>query len=159
VGAGFVATFVVSAFLARFRFPYRDDWDWLAWRLSGPVTLERLLVPHNEHLIPLPRLILALQFWLEKSRSDVMFAVSLIAILATAALVANEARKHDWLSSASRHIAVGFGLALLLLNWQLQSVVFAAAIAFPLVELCAVAAIVCILNASDSVTRGPWWLP
>ena len=128
LGACFAATFVAAAFLARFRVPYRDDWDWIAWRLDGPITLRRLLIPHNEHLIPLPRLILAAQFSLEKSRNDLMFAACLGALLGTSALVLNEARKHPWPSNADRLIAIGAGLALLLFNWQLQSVVFVTSI-------------------------------
>ena len=60
-GLLFLVSFVVFAIWGRFPVPYRDDWDWLNFHLTSSVTFSSLFVPHNEHMIPLPRLIFAAQ--------------------------------------------------------------------------------------------------
>jgi hypothetical protein len=149
LGVLFAITFVVAAFLARFRIPYRDDWDWIAWWLDAPVTFARLLMPSNEHLVPLPRFILSLDLWLEHTRNGLPFALALLALVGTAALFLNEIRRHDWSTRRDRTMAAGVALALLFFTWQLQTVAELAAMGYAIVEVFGVAAIACALTATD----------
>ena len=142
----FAVSFVVAVFAARTPYPYRDDWDWLAWRLDSPLSLSRFLSLHNEHLPLIPRLIFVVQFWIEKSRHDVMAVAALIEQLLVVAIIVNEARRHAWPSNVERTIAVAAGMSLLFFSWQLQSMLFATTITFPLVELFAVLTILCVVN-------------
>lgn len=157
LGFVFAVSFVIAVFVARSPYPYRDDWDWLAWRLGGPVSLDRLLSLHNEHVPLLPRLIFLAQFWIEKSRGDVMAGAALVEMLIVGALVFNETRRHAWPSRTERAIAIGAAMSILCFNWQLQSLLFATTITFPLVEMLALIAIVCAINATSAASSRRAW--
>src|SRR5438132_3808749 len=92
-GLAFLLSFIFLCVWARFPVPYRDDWDWLLWILNRPLSFRTMFEPHNEHLIPLPRLLAALQYRLFGSDTRVVFAVALIAQLAVGWLMWLEIRR------------------------------------------------------------------
>ena len=62
LGLAVLAVFIFFSIAARFTVPYRDDWDWLNAILTTPMSLRGLFTPHNEHVIPLARIIHAWQY-------------------------------------------------------------------------------------------------
>jgi hypothetical protein len=50
-------TFVFFGIRARFPILH-DDWDWMLAILTQPLSLRTVFQPHNEHLIPLPPVLL-----------------------------------------------------------------------------------------------------
>jgi hypothetical protein len=147
VGLVFALSFFAFAAWARYDIPYRDDWDWLQLLLSGPPTFAKLFTPHNEHLIPLPRLLFSLQYAVGGAGGRLLFAVALLSLSTEAFAFWREIRKR-WPGEASLFV---FGAAAVLLfsTFQLQSFVFVATAAFPLVQAAAVMAIVTALDASE----------
>lgn len=157
IGAATAASFVFFAWIARFPVPYRDDWDWLAWVLGGPVTLARLLQRHNEHLIPLPRLLAWVQYRLAGANGHLFFWLALAAQAAIVGLVLREIARRwpDETHRSTREAAYGASLVLLCFSWQLQSIVFAAATIFPFVQAFAIVSIVALVDASESPRPRP----
>ena len=74
--AGLVAAAsgILLGLFARLPVPYRDDWAMLLWLMADPGPAA-YFIPHNEHVIPLTRLIFAAQYHLEGS-SGYTIAVS-----------------------------------------------------------------------------------
>jgi hypothetical protein len=149
IGLLFLASFLFFAVRARFPIPYRDDWDWLGWLLTRPLTLRTLFEPHNEHMIPLPRLLVALQYGLEGSGTHFVFAIALAAQLALAWMFLREIGRRFPENPPMRRFALGVVAVCLFFTHQLQSFVFMAAVLFPLVQTFAVVAFVCALNATE----------
>jgi hypothetical protein len=153
VGLIFVATFVAFGAWARLPVPYRDDWDWLLARLAGPVSLRSLFNPHNEHLIPLPRLLFAVQYRLEGGDGYLLFATALLSQLITGFVVWRETRRRWSDADIVRAFVTGVACVFLFFTFQLQSFVFPAAVLFPLVQMFATVAFACTLTAGES----PGW--
>jgi hypothetical protein len=149
LGLAFVVSFVFFCIWARFPILYRDDWEWLGWMLTQPPTLRTIFTPHNEHLIPLPRLLVALQYRLAGSDTRLMFAVALASQLAVGWLFWREIRRRWPDDRTMRAFVFGAAAVCLFFSHQLQSIVFMAAVLFPLVEAFAVASVVAALNASE----------
>src|SRR4029079_13000508 len=105
----------------------------------------------------LPRLIFLLQFAIEKSGNHVARAISLASFLGAASLMLNEARRQCGPSTAARAVAIGVGASLLFFAWQLQSMLLANAVGFPLVELFAIIAMVCVLNETEASAHDRAW--
>ena len=149
IGLLFAGSALWFAFSARLPLPYRDDWDWYRWLLTA-TSPASYLVPHNEHVIPIARLLLRLQYGIEGSSGYTMLLAALASIAIIAVLTLGEIRRR-WPDDAEmQRWAGGVSLVLLCFAWQLQSVVFSAAVIFPLVQVFAAAAIVCLLNAGES---------
>lgn len=157
LGLIFLGTFLFFAVRARFPIPYRDDWDWLGWLLTRPLTLRTLFEPHNEHMIPLPRLLVALQYRLEGSGTHLVFAVALAAQLALAWMFLHEIARRWPDDRVTRYFAFGVTAVCLFFTHQLQSFVFMAAVLFPLVQTFAVMAVVCALNATEPGANRTLW--
>jgi hypothetical protein len=139
-GLVFVASFVAFAIWGRFPIPYRDDWDWLYAYLTQPFTLSAQFEPHNEHLIPLARLLFAAQYSIEGLDFRFSFVVALAAQLLIGWVFWRQVRARWRNDAPMRWFAWGLAAVCLFLTYQLQSVVFVAAILFPLVQLFAVIA-------------------
>lgn len=154
IGLLVLASFLFFAFRARFPIPYRDDWDWLGWLLTRPLTLRTLFEPHNEHMIPLPRLLVELQYGLEGSGTHLVFVVALASQLALAWIFLSEIVRRFPADAFTREFAIGAVAVCLFFNHQLQSFVFMAAVLFPLVQTFAVMAIVYALNATEADQPG-----
>lgn len=152
------ASLVAFAWFARFPVPYRDDWDWLLWLFRGPKTLARFFEPHNEHMIPLPRLLMWLQYRLQGANGTLLCWVALASQATVAAIFVKEVRQR-WADAESRDTLVGVTLLAVCFAYQLQSLVFVAAALFPLVQALSAVAILCGVSASDPQAgqrRGPW---
>lgn len=70
--------------------PFGDDWDELRWTTGRfPITLSWLWTQHNEHRVPLSRLILTAAFWLSGHdfRAGCHVVLLMLATLAAALLV------------------------------------------------------------------------
>lgn len=147
------ATLAVFALVARFAVPYRDDWDWLNWVLVGPITLSRVLQPHNEHLIPLPRLLTWLSYNVGGAGGHLFFWIAVLAQTATLLLLVAESRRRWRETPILRQAVTGLLLVILTFAWQLQSLVFAAAVLFPMVQALAALAVAAAVTASDRVSR------
>jgi hypothetical protein len=158
IGLAFFLSFVLFAIRARFPVPYRDDWDWLAWLLTRPLTFRTIFEPHNEHMIPLPRLLAALQFWLEGSGSHLVFAVALASQFVLGWLFLREIARRWPGDRTARSFAIGATAVCLFFSHQLQSFVFMAAILFPLVQIFAVAAVAGALNGTEPGAKRTFWL-
>ena len=157
IGLLFLASFLFFAVRARFPIPYRDDWDWLGWLLTRPLTLKTLFEPHNEHMIPLPRLLVALQYRFEGSGTHLVFAVAVAAQLALAWMFLREIGRRWPADRGTRHFALGAVAVCLFFTHQLQSFVFMAAVLFPLVQTFAVMAMVCALTATEPGAKRTEW--
>ena len=157
IGLLVLVSFFFFAVRARFPVPYRDDWDWLGWLLTRPLTLRTLFEPHNEHMIPLPRLLVELQYLLEGSGTHLVFGVALASQLALAWMFLREIGRRFPHDAFTREFALGAAAVCLFFNHQLQSFVFMAAILFPLVQAFSVMAIVYALNATETDRPGPWF--
>jgi hypothetical protein len=158
LGAAFAGTFVFFCFWTRFPVPYRDDWDWLIAALTKPLSASALFTPHNEHLIPLPRLLYDLQYRVAGPSAVPMFVFALALQLSLAWIVFGEIRRSWADQPAQRSILIGLSAALLFSSYQLQSIVFTAAMIFPLVQTLAAISVVCWLNAGNSARDRGWWL-
>ena len=156
LGLAFVASFVFFCVWARFPILYRDDWEWVGWMLTQPLTLQTIFTPHNEHLIPLPRLLVALQYRLAGADTRLMFGVALASQLAVGWLFWREIRRRWPDDRTMRSFVFGAAAVCLFFSHQLQSIVFMAAVLFPLVEAFAVASVVAALNASEPGARPVW---
>jgi hypothetical protein len=161
LGLVYAATFVAFAIRARFSLPYRDDWDWLRAMLQQPLTLRSLFEPHNEHVIPLSRLLFDLQFRLEGTVGSFLFAVAVLTqlVVALALWWVVYDRWRD--EQARRRFAWGAAAVCLFLTYQLQSIVFAAAVLFPLVQMfavlaCAGTALAVTRHEAGAARR--WWV-
>jgi hypothetical protein len=147
--------FCAFSVAARFRAPYRDDWDWLNAMLAAPVSWQWLFAPHNEHVIPLARLLHLLQYRMEGGQGVTLFAMAVCAQVAIGAVYWREVRLR-W-TGDDRLFLTGLVTAILFSTFQLQSIVFSAAILFPLVQLFALLATAAILNAHDDRARSAVW--
>jgi len=165
LAAGLFAAASLAGFAwwARFPVPYRDDWDWLLWMFQGPWTLTRLFQPHNEHMIPLPRLLMALQYGLQGARGTLLCWVAIASQAIVAGVVVREIRSRWADAPEHRNAVVGASLVLVCFGYQLQSLVFVAAVLFPLVQALAAIAIVCSATPGPPgdgrpAATGPWRL-
>jgi hypothetical protein len=145
LGLAMAVAFVAFSVAARFTVPYRDDWDWLLSLLSQPMTVRSLFAPHNEHIIPLARLLHAAQYKLEGSQGILLFSVAVMAQLSTGCVFCGETAAR-W-TERTRLFVIGVVCTLLFSTFQLQSIVFPAAILFPLVQCFAVIAFSASLTA------------
>lgn len=152
-GAFAAVTLAWFAWAARFPVPYRDDWDWLLWIFQGPLTLTRYFEPHNEHMIPLPRLLVVLQYRLQGANGTVLWWVSLTSQALGVAILTREVLRRFEGDGEARALAGGLSLLILSFSYQLQSLVFAGAIVFPLLLALAVAAVVAMVNAAEHPPR------
>lgn len=158
VGLLFAGSAAVLGLWARLPFPYRDDWAWFLW-LLGPTPLWSYFHPHNEHVIPLARLLLQVQYMLEGSNGYTLLGVSLACLGVVVFLTLAEIRRRWPADVVARRWASGIALTLLCFAWQLQSLVFPAAVLFPLVEMFAVASVTALLNAGEATgSRRTRWL-
>jgi hypothetical protein len=141
------------AWVGRFPVPYRDDWDWLNWVLAAPISLPRLFQPHNEHLIPLPRLLSWIGYQLEGADGHLLFWIAVAAQSVTVLFLVGEARRRWRESPIVRQALTGLLLVILTFAWQLQSIVFAAAVLFPMVQALAALAVAAAVTAADPSRR------
>ena len=146
-----LAVFIVFSIADRFTVPYRDDWDWLNAILTTPKTLRWLLAPHNEHVIPLVRMIHLWQYRIEGGQGWSLFVIAVLAQLGIGAIFWFEIGQR-WRGDA-RLFLTGIVFVFLFSTFQLQSIVFPAAILFPLVQLFALVAFTALLNAPPDATR------
>jgi hypothetical protein len=151
LGLTFLGSFVAFAVRGRFPVPYRDDWDWLSAQLTRPMTISGLFEPHNEHLIPLPRLLFGLQYSTEGTSFLLSFLIALLAQLSIGWVFWRQIRGRWSGDAAMRAFAWGTAAVSLFVTYQLQSIVFVAAILFPLVQLFVVLA--CHAAADASTNR------
>jgi hypothetical protein len=140
-----LAVFIVFSIADRFTVPYRDDWDWLNAILTTPKTLHWLFSPHNEHIIPLVRIIHLWQYRLEGGQGWALSVIAVLAQLRIGAIFWFEIGQR-WRGDA-RLFLTGLVSVFVFSTFQLQSIVFPAAILFPLVQLFALAAFTALLNA------------
>jgi hypothetical protein len=162
IGIGYLVLFVGFSLWARFEVPYRDDWDWMLATLTGPGGLAGLLQPHNEHVIPLARLLMSAQLATGGLTGHLVQYVALGCQLAVIWLFWREVARRWPGQPAWRWAVGGLVLVCLSLTQQLQSVVFAAAILFPLVQFWTTLAVVAWLNADEARSAGSdragvWW--
>jgi hypothetical protein len=152
------ATFLLFAVLARFPVPYRDDWDWIAWLLRRPPSLASLFEPQGPHVIPLARALLWFQIVIEGVNGHVLFLAALAAELIVVTLFWRAVRVRWAADPVVRRAASGALLLLLCFNWQLQSLVFPAAVLFPLVQAFATLSIFSVVRATSvaGVRRHAW---
>lgn len=160
VGTVSVAVLIAMSVWGRFALPYRDDWDWLLHMFEGPSGLRGLLQPHNEHVIPLARLIFSLQYHWQGLTGGLMSMVALACQLLVVWLFWSEIGR-QWPTRPSWRAYVG-GTAMigLCFTQQLQSIVFAAATLFPMVQVWVTLALVAMLQATESGgtdRRRRWW--
>lgn len=162
IGIGYLALFVGFSLWARFDVPYRDDWDWILSVLTGPGGVAGLLLPHNEHVIPLARLLMSAQLAIGGLSGHLVQYVALGCQLAIIWIFWREVVRR-WPGQPAWRWTVG-GLVLVCLSFtqQLQSIVFAAAVLFPLVQFWTTLAIVAWLNADEARASGSdrqrvWW--
>jgi len=153
LGALSAASLAWFGWVGRFPVPYRDDWDWLNWVLTGPMTVPRVFQPHNEHLIPLPRLLSWIGYRLGGARSHLLFWIAVVAQAVTIVCVVGEVRRRWREAPVLRQALTGLLLVILTFAWQLQSIVFAAAVLFPLVQALAALSVVSAVTASDPSRR------
>jgi len=156
-GLAVLAVFIVFSIAARFTVPYRDDWDWLNAILTTPKTLHWLFSPHNEHIIPLVRIIHLWQYRLEGGQGWALSVIAVLAQLGIGAIFWFEIGRR-WRGDA-RLFLTGLVSVFVFSTFQLQSIVFPAAILFPLVQLFALAAFTALLNAPpDASGRRTRWV-
>lgn len=156
IGLLFAASFFFFGIWARFRVPYRDDWDWLLFLFDHRRSPAAWLYPHNEHVIIVARGLLALQYALDGAAGRLLSACGLASESLVAWMFWRETRRR-WPGSLG--LFVWGAIAVLLFStFQLQSVVFGAAILFPLVQLWAVLAFVAALNATEPGASRRRWL-
>ena len=111
--------------------PLRDDWDWFRWLLGA--SSFSISIPYNEHVIPLGRLLLRRNTCWRRTATRCCSRPSPVSRFVV--LVLHEIRRR-WPDDAEmRRWAGGVALVLLCFAWQLQSMVFPAAVRFP-VERC-----------------------
>ena len=157
IGLVVLAVFIFFSLAARFTVPYRDDWDWLNAILTTPMSFRWLFTPHNEHVIPLARIIHALQYRLEGSQGWALFVIAVLAQLGIGAIFWFEIGQR-W-SGDARLFLTGLVTVFVFSTFQLQSIVFPAAILFPLVQFFALVAFTALLNAPpDATSRRTWWV-
>lgn len=159
LGCLVAASLVAAAVAADFPVPYRDDWTLLA-NVLAPVDAASFAARVNEHFIPLPWLLTWIHVAVEGAVGPLMLAVALAAQAAGAALAIAEIRRRWPNDAGTRRLMIGAALAILGFAYQLQSVVFDAAVMFPLVQTFAIAAVVCRLNAAEATraASGRWHL-
>ncbi len=162
IGIGYLAIFIGFSLWARFDVPYGDDWDWILAVLTGQDGLAGLLQPHNEHVIPLARLLMSAQLAVGGLTGQLIQYVSLACQLAIIWLFWREVSRR-WPAQPEWRWTVG-GLVMVCLSFtqQLQSLIFAAAALFTLVQFWATLAIVAWLNADEARASGAerqrfWW--
>lgn len=160
LGFGFLIVFAAASLWAGFGVPYRDDWDWLFHTLSGPGGVGGLFVPHNEHVIPFARLLMSAQYALGGLHGRFVQYVALACYLLTVWVFWREVGRR-WPDRPHWRRGVG-GVVLVCLGFtqQLQSIVFAASVLFPLVQVAVTLAIVALLNATGTApaaARRRWW--
>jgi hypothetical protein len=163
LGGIFLGSFVLFAFWARFDAPYRDDWDWVLYQLDGAW----LFSPHNEHVIPLARLLSRWQYAWGGLTGTLIQNAALVCHALTVALFWVEIRRAWPHRPAWRTAATGLMLVCLGFSYQLQSVVFGAAILFPLVQAATMVALAAVLQATEPAPGGSrkaigrsrkWWV-
>ena len=155
IGVIVFGLFCLFSVAARFTVPYRDDWDWLNAMLAAPVSWQWLFAPHNEHVIPLARLMHLLQYRVEGGQGVTLFLTAVLSQVGIVAVYWREiglAWTGDW-----RRFLTGLVTTILFSTFQLQSIVFPAAIIFPLVLLFGLLATVAILNAHDDPAWSGAW--
>jgi len=162
IGIGYLVLFVGFSLWARFDVPYGDDWDWILAVLTGPGGLAGLLQPHNEHVIPLARLLMSAHLATGGLSGHLIQYVALGCQLAIIWMFWREVARRWPDRPAWRWTVGGLVLVCLSLTQQLQSVVFAAAVLFPLVQFWITLAVVAWLNADDAWASGSerqrlWW--
>ena len=148
IGLIYVASFVGFAVRGRFAFPYRDDWDWLRVLFTRPLLLPYLFEPHNEHLIPLPRALFALQFKLEGTTGYLLFAIALATQVVIGLAFWRQIRARWPAQADMRRFALGLAAVNVFFTYQLQSIVLVAGVLFPMVLMFAVVA--CAAAVSES---------
>ncbi len=166
LGTTVAVSFVLYAIAGRFPVPAWDDWDWLTWLLSSPPSFSRLFIPHNEHVIPIARLLEWLQYRLQGANGSLIFWISLVAKLATGGVIWLEIA-HRWpAEKAWRQTALGAMLLTFFCAWQLHAIVLTSSVLFPLsmffavlamslaVRDLAVASLVASLGAMLTTTNG-----
>ncbi len=149
-GAGLVAAAsgILLGLFARLPVPYRDDWAMLLWLMADPGPAA-YFIPHNEHVIPLTRLIFAAQYHLEGSSGYTIVAIALASLVVTAGLTLREIGRRWPDDVVMRRSVGGVALVILFFAWQLQSMVFPTAVVFPVAQMFAVVALVCLLDATE----------
>jgi hypothetical protein len=157
LGGVFLVTFVGFAFWARFDVPYKDDWDLLLFHLTGASGGAGLLAPHNEHVIPFARLMVGWQYEWGGVTGTLVQTVALACHFAALALFWLEIRRQWPDRPVLRGTVAGAVVVCLCATYQLQSVVFGAAVLFPLVQMWVVLALVATLHATGAGRDRRWW--
>jgi hypothetical protein len=149
-GAGLMAAAsgILLGLFARLPVPYRDDWAMLLWLMADPGPAA-YFIPHNEHVIPLTRLIFAAQYHLEGSSGYTIVAIALASLVVIAGLTLREIGRRWPDDVVMRRSVGGVALVILFFAWQLQSMVFPTAVVFPVAQMFAVVALVCLLDATE----------
>ena len=155
IGIFTAGTFVLFVALAQSPVPTWDDWDWLTWLLAAPISIDRLFLPHNEHFIPIPRLLYWLQYQLQGANGNLLVWMCLACQLGVGALFWREIARAWPRDRRMRSVALGGSFLGLFHAWQLHSIVLGASIVFPAVLFFAVAAITLTLTATG-IARPAW---
>jgi hypothetical protein len=135
IGLIYLASFVGFAVRGRFEFPYRDDWDWLRVLMTRPFVLPYLFEPHNEHVIPLPRVLFAVQYALEGTTGYLIFAIALATQMVISLVFWRQIRSRWPAQRDMQRFAWGLVAANVFFTYQLQSIVLVAGVLFPLVQM------------------------
>ena len=139
IGCGFVASFVFFAWRARFPIPYMDDWDWLASFRDPGIFARQLWRLHNEHLLVVPKLLVWLDFRLWGWPGYLTLIAGVLSHVVVAAVLIDSAVRR--LDRSTARLLTGTTLVLLFLTYELQGLVFPAAVMFPMVTAFAAAAL------------------
>jgi hypothetical protein len=122
--------------LARSRWFFSDEWDFLAGRRAGD--LGDLFRPHNEHWSTLPILAYRLLWWLVGLRSYLPYVALLVLLHVTAAallrVVMRRAGVDPWIATAAASAFALFGAGYQNIIWAFQ-IGFTGALVFGLTHL------------------------
>ncbi|MGH9027414.1 MAG: hypothetical protein ACRDWD_15055, partial [Acidimicrobiia bacterium] len=113
---------VVERVLGRFRWFFRDEWEFLANRDLGDVS--DLLRPHNEHWSTAPIVVFRGLWWLVGLRSYLPYQLTILVLHLTAAallrVVMRRAGAGPWASTAAASLFALFGAGLANIVWAFQ---------------------------------------
>ena len=137
LGIGYAAIFTFYAIRAHFSVPYVDDWSWLASLQVNPFT-KGLWLPHNEHIIVIPRLLVWLDFWIWGWPGYATLIAALLSHLTIAGVLIAACRERG---RVERRLVSGGVLFLTFLTYELQGAVFPSSVLFPLVAAFAILAV------------------
>ena len=150
LGLAFVVSLVFFAWRAHFQIPYMDDWDWIASFRDSETFSRSLWQLHNEHLLVIPKLLVWMDLALWGWPGYLTLVSGVLAHVAVAAVLIDCAFRR--FEPPIALLLTGSILVLIFLTYQLQGLVFPAAVMFPLVTAFATVAIWLVDRAGDAAS-------